>query len=100
MEVAAVEPTVETSRIASVKTYIAKHPVPSFLLMVYPVSWVLFLPAVLGKAGFGVIPVSIPAQASILLVTIFGLTGIAFLVTRLADGRAGTRALRRHYYRL
>ena len=35
-----------------------------------------------------------------MLVTIFGLTGVAFLVTRIADGKAGTRALRSNYFRL
>src|SRR5437773_10075063 len=77
---------------------IARHPVAAFLLILYPVSWLLFLPDLLGKSGFGIIPVDIPAQAGILLVTIFGLTGVAFLVTRIADGKAGTSALRRHYY--
>jgi len=31
-------------------------------------------------------------------VTIFGLTGVAFVVTRIADGKDGTRRLRRLYY--
>lgn len=93
-----VKPTGETSRMTSIKQSIARHPVGAFLLMLYPLSWLLFLPAVLGKSGLGIIPVDIPAQVGILLVTIFGLTSIAFLVTRIADGREGTRALRRHYY--
>jgi len=82
----------------SIKQRIAKHPVTAFLLILYPVSWILFLPAVLGKSGLGVLPVDIPAQVGILLVTIFGLTGVAYLVTRLADGKEGVKALRRHYY--
>ena len=77
---------------------IARHPVAAFLLILYPVSWVLFLPDLLGKSGFGIIPVDIPAQVGILLVTIFGLTAVAFLVTRIADGKLGTKELRRHYY--
>jgi membrane protease YdiL (CAAX protease family) len=77
---------------------IAHHPVTAFLIILYPVSWVLFLPSLLGKPGFGLIPVDIPAQVGILLVPIFGLTGAAFLVTRIADGKLGTKALRQHYY--
>jgi uncharacterized protein len=96
--VGAVDPIVDTSPTASIRLRIAKHPVAAFLLILYPVSWILFLPAVLGKSGLGVLPVDIPAQAGILLVTIFGLTGVAYLVTRVADGKAGTSALRRHYY--
>jgi len=90
---------VEVAAVDSIKQKIAKHPVTAFLLILYPISWILFIPSLLGKSGFGVLPVDIPAQAGILLVTIFGLTGVAFLVTRIADGKAGTGALRRHYYR-
>lgn len=82
---------------SSLRTAIASQPIKAFLLILYPLSWILFLPAVLGKSGVGVIPVDIPAQPSILLVSLFGLTGIAFLVTQIADGKPGTRALRRHY---
>jgi CAAX protease family protein len=95
-------PTTHTASAAtpSIKQAIASHPIAAFLIILYPVSWVLFLPAVLGKSGIGVLPVDIPAQVSILLVTIFGLTGATFLVTRLADGKSGTRELRRHYLQL
>src|SRR5438105_9012704 len=77
---------------------IARRPVAAFLLILYPISWILFVPSLLGRSGLGVLPVDVPAQAGILLVTIFGLTGVAFLMTRIADGKAGTSALRRHYY--
>jgi uncharacterized protein len=96
--VSVVDSIVDTSPTASIRRRIAKHPIAAFLLILYPVSWILFVPALLGKSGLGVIPVDIPAQAGILLVTIFGLTGVAFLVTRIADGKAGTSALRRHYH--
>lgn len=81
-----------------IRQSIARHPIAAFLLMLYPISWILFVPALIGKSGLGIIPVDIPSQVSILLVTVFGLTAVAFLVTRIADGKEGTRALRRHYY--
>src|SRR3989440_12529470 len=81
------------------KQVIASHPIAAFLVILYLVSWMLFLPAILGKSGVGILSVDIPAQVGILLVTIFGLTGVAFLVTRIADGKAGTRELRSHYFR-
>ena len=81
------------------KQVIASHPIAAFLVILYLVSWMLFLPAILGKSGLGILSVDIPAQVGILLVTIFGLTGVAFLVTRIADGKAGTRELRSHYFR-
>jgi membrane protease YdiL (CAAX protease family) len=97
-EVATVDPAVDISPMGSVRGRIARHPVAAFLLMLYPISWILFVPDLLGKSGFGVIPVDIPAQVGILLATTFGLTGVAFLVTRIADGTSGTSALRRSYY--
>lgn len=83
----------------SLKKWIAGHPVAAFLLMLYPVSWILFAPALLGKSGLGVIPVDIPYTVSLLLISLVGAIGLVFLVTRIADGKAGTRALRRHYYK-
>jgi membrane protease YdiL (CAAX protease family) len=91
-------PIVESSPAARFKRAVREHPLAAFLLILYPVSWVLFLPALLGTDGFGAISVDIPAQVGILLVTIFGLTGVAFVVTRIADGKSGTSSLRRHYY--
>src|SRR5713101_4453777 len=91
-------PIPESSPPAGFKRAVREHPLAAFLLILYPVSWVLFLPALLGREGFGVIGIDIPAQVGILLVTIFGLTGIAFVVTRIADGKDGTRRLRRLYY--
>ena len=92
------EPLVPSSPPGGLKRAIRQNPVAAFLLIVYPLSWILFLPDVLGTEGFGIIQVDIPAQVGILLVTIFGLTSVAFLVTRIADGKAGTRELRKHYY--
>ena len=91
-------PIPESSPPAGFKRAVREHPLAAFLLILYPVSWVLFLPALVGTEGFGVIGVDVPAQVGILLMTIFGLTGVAFVVTRIADGKTGTGSLRRHYY--
>jgi uncharacterized protein len=91
-------PISESSPAARFTRAVREHPLAAFLVILYPVSWVLFLPALLGTEGFGVIGVDIPAQVGILLVTIFGLTGVAFVVTRIADGKSGTSSLRRYYY--
>src|SRR6266853_1626346 len=72
-------PIPESSPPARFKRAVREHPLAAFLLILYPVSWVLFLPALLGTEGFGV-------------------TGVAFVVTRIADGKDGTRRLRRLYY--
>ncbi len=81
-----------------IRNAIRKHPVTAYLLMLYPLSLLFNVPALLGKEGFGVIPADIPPQLGILPATILGLTGLAFLVTRITDGKAGTRELLRRFY--
>ena len=83
---------------ARIRKSIASHPVAAFLVILYPVSWILFLQALLGRSGFGILTADIPSQVGVLLVTILGLTGVGFLVTHIVDGRTGSRALRRHYH--
>ena len=82
---------------ATFKGWIANHPVAAFLVMLYALEWILFVPTLLGKSGFGLIPVDISYMVPLLLIALTGLLGLSFLVTRIADGKAGTRALRRHY---
>jgi len=81
-----------------VTRWIAAHPVGAFLLMLYPTEWIIFTPALLGKSGFGLLSLDIPYQVPLLFIVLVGAIGFVFLVTRIADGKAGTRALRRHYY--
>jgi uncharacterized protein len=83
---------------SSLRANISKHPGAAFLAFFYVTSWILFLPALLGTSGFGLIPVDIPAQPSILLLSLLSLTGGAFVVTRIADGKEGVRDLRRRYF--
>src|SRR5204862_7929906 len=59
---------------------------------------ILFTPALLVTSCFGLLPYKLPPQPSILLLTLVGLAGGAFLVTRLADGKEGVRELRSRYF--
>ncbi len=83
---------------SSLKATIARHPVAAFLVFFYVTGWIFFLPALLGASGFGLLPYDLPAQPSILVLTLISLAGGAFLVTRIADGRDGVRELRSHYF--
>lgn len=88
----------QSSPWARAKRWIAGHPVAAFLLVLYPLEWIIFTPALLGKSGFGVIPaLDIPYQIPLLLIAPLGLLALPFLTTRLADGQAGARALRGRY---
>jgi uncharacterized protein len=91
--IASTRPTLRST----LRATIANHPGGAFLAFFYVTSWILFLPALLGTLGFGLIPVEIPAQPSILLLSLLSLTGGAFVITRIADGKEGIRDLRRRY---
>jgi membrane protease YdiL (CAAX protease family) len=97
-------PIVETATRApaqgsSLRRAIARHPVAAFLIMVYTIAWTLFLPSFLGTDGIGVLPVALPLMAFTLPAAILGITLPGFIVTRIAEGREGTRDLRRRYLR-
>lgn len=85
------------STFASVKRWMGGHPVAAFLLMLYPIEWIIFIPVLLGTSGFGVISVDIPYEVPLAILAPV-LLALPFLMTRLADGKAGTRSLRRRYY--
>ena len=87
--IASTQPTVWST----IKATIARHPAGAFLIFFYVTGWIFFLPALLGTSGFGLLAYDLPPQPSILLLTIVGLAGGAFLVTRLADGKDGVREL-------
>ncbi len=78
---------------------INRHPVAAFLALVYAISWTLFLPSFLGTDGIGLLPVALPLMAFTLPAAILGITLPGFLVTRIAQGKEGTRDLRRRYLR-
>src|SRR5438093_321454 len=92
--IASTEPTF----LSSLKATIARHPAGAFLIFFYVTGWIFILPALLGTSGFGLFAYDLPPQPSILLLTIVGLAGGAFLVTRIADGKEGVRALRSRYF--
>jgi CAAX protease family protein len=81
-----------------IRDSIRKHPIGAYLVILYPLSLLFNLPALLGKEGFGVISADIPFFLGILPSTILGLAGLAFLITRITDGKAGTRELLRRFY--
>jgi hypothetical protein len=86
-------------RTSALTDAIRRRPVAAFLALAYASSWTLFLPPLLSETGLGVLPFSLPPQPSILLASVLGIAVPAYLVTRIADGWAGTTALRRRYLR-
>jgi membrane protease YdiL (CAAX protease family) len=80
--------------------WVKRHPVLAYLILAYAVTWTIFLVPLLSREGLGVLPIAMPpVQLFILLASVVGLAGSAFLVTAVADGRPGVRALADRYTR-
>jgi uncharacterized protein len=91
------QPVTSTS---GLKQWITRHPVVAFLILTYAVCWAIFLIPLLSKEGLGLLSFDIPTVLPfVLLSSIVGLTGSAFAVTALVDGRAGVRTLARRLVR-
>jgi uncharacterized protein len=88
----------QTSTMALTR-FTVRHPVAAFLGLVYGISWLLFLPALLSQLGLGLLPFALPLPPFLLLSVILGLTLPGYIVTRVAEGKEGVRALRRRYTR-
>jgi membrane protease YdiL (CAAX protease family) len=81
-----------------VRALVKRYPVICFFLLAYGVSWLAWLPYVLSTSGLGLEPdLHIPALlgstqlVGVLPGAYLGPVAAAFLVTALADGRAGLR---------
>ncbi|MGH2775237.1 MAG: lysostaphin resistance A-like protein [Actinomycetota bacterium] len=72
-----------------VRQMIARHPVASYLIMVYAIIFPIALPSALTRGDF--LPLDLALYES--LGTIFGVTLPAFLVTAATDGWVGVRDL-------
>jgi membrane protease YdiL (CAAX protease family) len=76
---------------------VARRPVATFLVMVYAITWIVFLPAVLQGRGLLALQVDLSEglafNAVVSIATILGVALPAFLVTAATDGKAGVRDL-------
>ena len=75
---------------------IRRYPVFSFISLVFAIGWLLFLPPLLARGGLGLLPIDLPSEPFKLLASTLGLTGAAFLVTAITEGRSGVRRLMHH----
>jgi uncharacterized protein len=85
---------------SALRQWITRHPVLAYLILAYAVGWTIWLVPLFSKEGIGLLPYDVPGVGVFaLLASVIGLTGSAFTVTALVDGRAGVRALARRYVR-
>ncbi len=74
------------------------HPLVGFFVLAFFGGWLVLLPTVLFESGFGFIPIDIPAPAVMLSFIPASMAGpalAAFVVTRMVEGKEGTRELLR-----
>lgn len=75
-----------------------RHPIATYLVVVYALAALIYTPPLLGTAGLGVLPIEIPVALFLLISTIV-LAAVAFAVTAAAEGREGVRDLGRRVVR-
>jgi membrane protease YdiL (CAAX protease family) len=82
---------------SSLGRLVARRPVAAFLLMVYAITWAVFLPVVLQARGLLALPIDLTEgfafNAVVSVATILGVALPAFLVTAATGGEAGVRDL-------
>jgi uncharacterized protein len=80
------------------KRMVIDHPLVAFFVLAFLGGWLVLLPTVLFESGFGLIPIDIPAPAVMLSFIPAAMVGpalAAFVVTRMVEGKQGTRQLLR-----
>jgi uncharacterized protein len=80
--------------------FIATRPLLAYFLIAFAPVWLALLPFVLAQNGLGLVPVTLPDAAFVVLFiggTLLGPTGGAFVVTAATEGRPGVRRLLRRY---
>jgi CAAX protease family protein len=78
---------------------VARHPVAAFLIMLYVITWVIFLPVVLQGRGLLALPIDLSEglafNAVVAIASILGVALPAFLVSAATGGKEGVQDLLR-----
>ena len=93
----AITATTQPEPASGIRRLIYRHPVAAFLILVYGISWPLYIPSFLSESGIGLLPFELSPKPFNLLAVIFGLTLSAYIVTRVTQGKEGIQELRRRY---
>jgi membrane protease YdiL (CAAX protease family) len=82
---------------SAVGSLVARHPVAAFLIMLYSITWAVFLPVVLQGRGLLALPVDLSEglafNAVVAMASMVGVAFPAFLVTAATSGKKGVRDL-------
>ena len=77
------------------RSLMTRHPIASFLILFYGLGWACFVPSLLGKQGFGVLPSDIPVDPFRLLSIVF-FALVPFVVTKIVGTPGSARRLAGH----
>jgi membrane protease YdiL (CAAX protease family) len=82
---------------SSLRDLVARHPIAAFLIMLYAITWIVFLPVVLQGRGLLALPIDLSEglafNAIVAMASIVGVALPAVLVTAATSGREGVRDL-------
>jgi len=87
--------------VASVRGLLVRHPFVAYFILAYAGTWLLDLPLLLSRDGFGLLPYTLPIVVYailFLLPTYVGPTGAALLVTAALEGKAGVHHFLHRYH--
>jgi len=79
-------------------SFAKRHPITTFLAILYSATAAIFVIPLLSSAGIGVIDLELPGIGPFIVLSALSLVGSAFVATALADGRPGVRELRRRVF--
>jgi membrane protease YdiL (CAAX protease family) len=79
------------------KGILVRHPLVTYFVFAYALSWLAVVPYLLSKSVYGFFPFALPQPVFLIGAPLVGPTLVAFVLTARLDGRAGVRQLLRRY---
>jgi CAAX protease family protein len=74
--------------------FVRRHPLLSYFVLAYAMTWLFWLPLALSQSGVGLLPIQLP-MTLMMGAMLFGPIGAAYVATAITSGRAGVRQLLR-----
>jgi uncharacterized protein len=71
--------------------FVRSHPLLSYFVLAYAITWLFWLPVALSRSGAGLLPIRLPM--TLMTGGAFGPIGAAYVTTAITSGRAGVRQL-------
>lgn len=76
---------------------IREHPVTAYFALMYLVTWLVFLPAIFGRSGLGIIDIAVPTRMVTSIASILGLALMAIFMASRLYGSAGVQQMLRRF---